>query len=62
MPISVIPNLSRRTCPEISCHFSSVLTGRAADPDIMTRILLQASDIFWRSIGDDFCQASISFI
>ena len=45
MPISVIPYLSRRTCPEISFHLSRVGTGRAAEPDTMSRILRQPSDI-----------------
>jgi hypothetical protein len=43
MPISVIPYLSSKTWPEISFHLSRVGTGRAAEPETMSRIRRQAS-------------------
>ena len=61
MPISVMPYLSRRTWPEISFHLSRIGTGKAAEPDTMSRIRRQPSDIRCRSAGEAFSQASMSF-
>src|SRR3546814_8622922 len=52
MPISVMPYLSRRTCPVNSSHFRSVPTGSAAEPDTMSLILPAASDMVFFSPGD----------